>query len=461
MNRYSWIESVESSARTYASTFRTVFQDGLGMVVRDTSGREIIDCLACAGALPLGHNHPEIREQLVAFITSGHIQQALDLSTPAKFRFLEELYSTLPPALASNAKVHFCGPSGSDAVEAAMKLVRHATRRHSIIAFHGAYHGMTSGALGAMGNLVPKTGINTLGSAVHFVPFPYRYRCPFGTNGENTDQLSIGYLRTVLSDPESGITKPAGVLVEVVQGEGGCIPASVEWLRDLRTLTREFDIPLIVDEVQTGFGRTGRMFAFERAEIVPDVLVLSKALGGGHPLAALVYDARFDTWPRGMHAGTFRGNQIAMVAGRVTMEIIRRDRLDRRAEEMGAVFAAGLRQLATRYPSLGDVRGQGLMIGVEVVRPAPGRLAGAPDGELAGQIKLAAFDHGLLIETGGRNGAVLRFLPPLIISNSEIAEILLRLERSVLVASQTVSALRGESKKTDASVVRAAVGANK
>src|SRR5262249_13536827 len=192
--------------------------------------------------------------------------------------------------------------------------------------FHGAYHGMTSGALAAMGNLGPKAALHGA-SGIHFAPFPYRFRCPFGSDGEDTDRLSIQYLANLLSDPESGIPRPAAVIVEVVQGEGGCIPVSDAWLRQLRQLTRDHDIPLVIDEVQTGFGRTGTMFAFERAGIVPDVLVLSKAVGGGFPLAVIVYDEALDRWPRGMHAGTFRGNQIAMVAGTVTMEILRRDRL--------------------------------------------------------------------------------------------------------------------------------------
>ncbi|ATE59258.1 diaminobutyrate--2-oxoglutarate transaminase family protein [Thauera sinica] len=435
MHRYEALRSLESNARTYAATFEQVFEYGHGMRLRDSAGREIIDCLACAGALPLGHNHPEVRDAIIEFMHSGHVHQALDLTTPAKYEFVEKLFSLLPPNFASKAKIQFCGPSGSDAVEAAMKLVRHATQRHPIIAFHGAYHGMTSGALAAMGNLGPKIHAGPNASiGIHFAPFPYTYRCPFGTDGSQTEELSLNYLETMLSDPESGITKPAAVIVEVVQGEGGCIPVSDAWLRALRAITQEHDVRLIIDEVQSGFGRTGTMFAFERAGIVPDVLVLSKALGGGFPLAAVVYGRDLDVWPRGTHAGTFRGNQIAMVSGRKAMEIIVRDRLQENAAQMGALLMNGLRSIAARFPVLGDVRGRGLMIGVEVIKPSDELIAGPQDGNMARDIKLAAFERGLLLETGGRHGAVLRMLPPLIVTANDVAEVLERFEDAVAEA---------------------------
>jgi diaminobutyrate-2-oxoglutarate transaminase len=435
MKRFETVRRLESNARTYASTFEAVFESGSGVRMRDQSGREYIDCLACAGALPLGHNHPEVREALLRFLSSGHVQQVLDLTTPAKFEFVEELFGMLPQPWAAKAKIQFCSPSGSDAVEAAMKLTRIATGRSPIIAFSGAYHGMTGGALAAMGNVLPKAALPTTG-AIHFAPFPYRYRCPFGTLGDQTDQLSLHYLRTLCSDPESGISKPAAVIVEVVQGEGGCIPASDEWLREVRRITRRHDIALIVDEVQTGFARTGRMFAFQHAGIEPDVLILSKALGGGYPLSVIVYDRALDVWPRGMHAGTFRGNQIAMVAGRVTMEILQRDRLDEHAAELGAFFQAGLVELSRRHPEFGEVRGRGLMLGVEIVQRELKETRGPQDGEMAAAIKRAAFENGLLFETGGRHGAVLRFLPPLILSREDVGKILDRLETAVSQAKQ-------------------------
>jgi diaminobutyrate-2-oxoglutarate transaminase len=430
VNSLSYIESVESNARTYGATIRRMFVSGNGIYVRDAEGQEYIDCLANAGALPLGHNHPEIKDVALSYVLSDQLQQALDLNTPAKFGFIQELYETLPPALRKQAKIQLCGPSGSDAVEAAIKLTKYFTGRDVILAFHGGYHGMTSGALAAMGSLSAKAGLPSLDHGVHFAPYPYIFRCPFGTDGARTAELSINYIRTLLSDPESGVPKPAAVLVEPVQGEGGAIPAPVSWLKALRHLTIEHGVLLIVDEVQTGLGRTGSMFAFEQADIVPDVLVLSKAIGGGYPLAVLVYDKRLDVWPSGKHAGTFRGNQIAMAAGQATMRVIKRDRLDQRTRTKGKIFRDGLRKIAEQFPFIGDVRGRGLMIGLEVVKPNGEGAVAPPDGALAKAIKLNCLDNGLIIEIGGRCNAVLRFLPPLIISEADIGEILNRFEQA-------------------------------
>lgn len=433
MKPYDLLSRVESSARTYGATFERVFATGRGARVWDSDGNEIIDCLACAGALPLGHNHPEVQEEIVRFLGSGALQQTLDLVTPAKFEFVRELFSLLPPAFAERAKIQFCSPSGSDAIEAALKLTRFATQRQPVIAFRGAYHGMTAGALAAMGNLAPKAGVGLPASNIHFAPFPDRLHCPFGTNGAETDALSLGYLASLLDDPESGVARPAALLVEVVQGEGGCIPVSPEWLRGVRDLTRRHQVPLIVDEVQTGLGRTGNLFAFQMADIVPDVLVLSKAVGGGYPLSVVVYECSLDVWPRGMHAGTFRGNQIAMIAGRVTMQVIGREALAQHAARAGALLMSGLSQVARRYPVLADVRGRGLMLGVEVSRGGRARRLDPADGELARRIKLAALSKGLLLESGGRHGAVLRFLPPLIVTESDVGAIVDRFESAVAV----------------------------
>lgn len=432
-NPLNYLAEVESSARTYASTFPRMFTSAKGAWVSDSEGREYLDCLSNAGTLALGHNHPEVKDAVRTFLESDHLQQALDLATPAKYAFVKQLFSLLPEELRTNGKIQFCGPTGADAVEAALKLTKHHTDRPGILAFQGGYHGMTAGALAAMGNLRPKA--SQWLSGVHFMPYPYALRCPFGTDGSQTDKLSIDYLRNVLSDPESGVTRPAAVIVEVVQGEGGCIPASAHWLRELRHITRQHDVALIVDEVQTGLGRTGHMFAIQDAGIVPDVLVLSKAIGGGYPMSVMIYHKRLDTWLPGMHAGTFRGNQIGMVAGTVAMQIIQRDGLAGQAARRGELLMAGLQRIAHDFPFLAEVRGRGLMVGVEVaytdsaLRPAPA------DAALAKAIKKQCFEQGLILETGGRHGAVLRFLPPLIITESEIGAVLDRFESSVRKAS--------------------------
>jgi diaminobutyrate-2-oxoglutarate transaminase len=302
-------QGYESNARTYTRRLPLVIHKAKGLYVTDVDGRVYLDCLAGAGALALGHNPPVVIEALRRHLSEELPLHTLDLATPTKDQFVEELFASLPPEFASRAKIQFCGPTGADAVEAALKLVKTATGRRSILAFQGGYHGQTHGTLALMGNLGPKAPLAGLMPDVHFLPYPYTYRCPFGCAVCDGRHLSA-YVENLLDDPESGIAPPAGLILEVVQGEGGSIPAPDDWLRDVRRITRERDIPLIVDEIQTGWGRTGKLYAFEHAGIVPDVVVLSKAIGGSLPLAVVVYHEDLDTWKPGAHTGTFRGNQL-------------------------------------------------------------------------------------------------------------------------------------------------------
>lgn len=413
----------ESNARSYPRRLPLALRKAKGIYVEDTDGRTYIDCLACAGALALGHNHPVVLEAIQRFLEEGVPFQTLDLTTPVKDRFVDSLFAALPKVFAEDARIQFCGPSGADAVEAAIKLVKTFTRRRTILSFHGAYHGMTHGGLALTGHLGPKSAVAGLMPDVQFLPYPYDYRCPFGTGGENGHRLSSTYIERLLDDPNSGVVSPAGMIVEVVQGEGGVIPSPDLWLQDIRRITRERQIPLIVDEIQTGLGRTGTLLAFERAGIIPDVLVMSKAIGGGLPLSVVVYRPELDLWQPGAHAGTFRGNQMAMAAGAATIEFVRTHRLDQHAQIMGERLLAHLRGIQASSRSFGDVRGRGLMIGVEIVdmdaRPdARGAFPAAP--ELARKIQAQALRRGLILELGGRNGSVVRFLSPLIVTEEEI-----------------------------------------
>ncbi|MEH1098502.1 diaminobutyrate--2-oxoglutarate transaminase family protein [Micromonospora sp. CPCC 205561] len=427
---YRYVRERESGARTYADSVDRVIERGSLARLWDTEGQEYLDCLSAAGTLALGHNHPAVTQAVLGFIGSGQVQQALDLTTPAKYRFLRQLFDVLPADFSASAKIQFCGPSGADATEAAVKLFKTATGRRTVLAFHGAYHGMTAGSLSLTGNLSAKQAVASLMPDTHFLPYPYDYRCPFGIGGEAGVRANLHYLERVLTDPESGITTPAAVFVEAVQGEGGVIPAPVSWLRGLRELTSRLDIPLVIDEIQTGFGRTGAMFAFEEAGVRPDAVLMSKAVGGGYPIALVAYDSRYDTWGPGAHAGTFRGNQIAMIAGAATMAVIEDEGLVAAAVTKGKLIAAGLAELAERHPEIGDVRGRGLMWGIEIVDPgqsADALGAHPADGARAARIKGRCLELGLIIERGGRHGAVLRLLPPLVITENEIQELLEKL----------------------------------
>ncbi|SCD36461.1 diaminobutyrate aminotransferase apoenzyme [Streptomyces sp. DpondAA-D4] len=351
----------ESAARTYARSLPIVPVRARGMTIEGADGRRYLDCLSGAGTLALGHNHPVVLEAIRKVIDSGAPLHVLDLATPVKDAFTTELFATLPRELADDARVQFCGPAGTDAVEAAFKLVRAATGRDGLLAFTGAYHGMTAGALAASGGA---TDVR-----VTRLPFPQTYRCPFGTGGERGAEIAARWTEHLLDDPKGGVPAPGAMIVEPVQGEGGVNPAPDGWLRRMRDITRDRSIALIADEVQTGVGRTGAFWAVEHSGVVPDVMVLSKAIGGSLPLAVIVYRSGLDLWQPGAHAGTFRGNQLAMAAGSATLAYVRENRLAERAGTLGARMIAQLQALAADHPSIGDVRGRGLMIGIELVDP--------------------------------------------------------------------------------------------
>ncbi|WP_438269555.1 diaminobutyrate--2-oxoglutarate transaminase [Pseudomonas indica] len=415
----------ESNARSYPRRIPLELKRARGVYVEDSRGQVYIDCLAGAGTLALGHNHPVIIEAIQRALSSEVPLHTLDLSTPIKDAFVQTLFDLLPGDFARNARIQFCGPSGADAVEAAIKLSRTATGQQTVLAFHGAYHGMTLGTLSLSGNLGPKKSLGGLLAGVQFLPYPYGYRCPFGLSGEQSIDASLHYIRHMLSDPESGITQPAAMILETVQGEGGVIPAPDRWLQGLHSITKEHGIPLILDEIQCGIGRTGDIFAFESSGITPDVLTLSKAIGGGLPLSVVVYQEELDQWQPGAHAGTFRGNQLAMAAGNATLRFIQQEQLTNHVRSVGSQLHRSLLGLQAEFDWIGDVRGRGLMLGMEIVNPTSFDSLGRPaaDGDRARKLQRACLERGLIVELGGRHGATVRFLPPLIISEAEVEHV--------------------------------------
>ncbi|MFJ4953581.1 diaminobutyrate--2-oxoglutarate transaminase family protein [Streptomyces sp. NPDC088760] len=441
----------ESSARTYARALPIVPVRARGLTIEGADGRRYLDCLSGAGTLALGHNHPVVLEAIRSVLDSGAPLSVLDLATPVKDAFITELFHTLPPGLADRARVQFCGPAGTDAVEAALKLVRAATGRSGILAFTGAYHGMTAGALAASG------GARDI--QVARLPYPQDYRCPFGVGGRPGAELAARWTESLLDDPKSGVPLPAGMILEPVQGEGGVIAAPDDWLRRMRRITADRSIPLIADEVQTGVGRTGAFWAVDHSGITPDVMVLSKAIGGSLPLAVIVYRDDLDVWQPGAHAGTFRGNQLAMAAGTATLAYVRENALAERAAALGTRMLAQLTQLIHQFPCVGDVRGRGLMIGLELVDPdaAPATArqtppAGHPDAtpaalgptrtphpaapELAAAVQRECLQRGLIVELGGRHASVVRLIPPLTISDEQATAVLDRLADAVAAAAR-------------------------
>lgn len=437
----------ESNARSYPRRLPLAIKKAEGIHVTDMDDKVYIDCLAGAGTLALGHNHPVVVEAIKSTLDQKLPLHTLDITTPLKEAFVDELFASLPEEFSKDARIHFCGPTGADAIEAAIKLAKTVTGCSGVFAFHGGYHGSTHATMSLSGTLHQKSEIQGLMPEVHFLPYPYAYRCPFGVGGEQGQRLGTRYIRSILSDPESGVRPPAAMVLEAVQGEGGAIPAPVEWLREVRRITEEHGILLIVDEVQTGFGRTGKLFAFEHAGVVPDILVLSKAIGGSLPLSVLVYRKQFDRWKPGAHIGTFRGNQLAMAAGLASLKYIKRQDIPEQVSLRGQQLMQRLIALKHEVSEIGDVRGLGLMIGVEVVHghgetDALGQPLANP--ELAASIQRTCFQKGLILELGGRHSSVVRFLPPLIVTASQIdsiAEIFADAVREVCGVSPALSAI--------------------
>eukprot|EP00928_Gymnodinium_smaydae_P025301 TRINITY_DN201_c0_g3_i1.p1 TRINITY_DN201_c0_g3~~TRINITY_DN201_c0_g3_i1.p1 ORF type:complete len:480 (-),score=43.24 TRINITY_DN201_c0_g3_i1:224-1663(-) len=410
----------ESNARGYVRKFPISVGKAQGIKIWDSvTGDVYWDCLGCAGTLALGHNHPVIREAIQEWLDSGVPQQILDMSSPGKDEFITELQSVVPPEL---TRFHHCSPAGTDALDAAVKLCKMKTGRRGVMSFHGGYHGHGQGPLAMMGNLDTKTHVPGLMGEVNFLPYPYDYRNPFGMNGAEGERAVLKYIETILDDVESGIPLPACIVLEAIQGEGGVNEMSDWALQELRRITAQKKVPLILDEVQSGFCRSGDFFAFNRSGIIPDVLCMSKAIGGGMPMAINAFKEDLNVWGPGSHTGTFRGNTIAFACGTASIRYMKQERLWEKVRQRGEQFRAHIEAIQARADIIGHIRGRGLMQGIEIVDNTRTDHLGLPkpDGELAGRIQVEAFKRKLIFERGGRNGAVIRFLTPLIVTEEEI-----------------------------------------
>ncbi|HEX3693702.1 MAG TPA: aspartate aminotransferase family protein [Solirubrobacteraceae bacterium] len=402
-------DELESSARSYPRSVPIAIEQGRGATLRDVDGNTFIDFFGGAGVLNVGHSHPDVLA--AAHEQEAKLVHALDFPTTPKLALMRKLRSLLPGRLGERARFHFGGPTGSDAIESSMKLTRAHTGREAVIAFQGSYHGMTKEAL----SLTSDTGFGGPASTpVHFMPYPYCYRCPLGLKPDSCGMACAKLLETTLSDPHAGVPTPAAVLIEPIQGEGGTVVPPDGYLQEVRRITREHDVPLICDEIQTGFARTGTMFACEHDGVVPDAMTLSKALGGiGYPISCVAYDSELDTWKQGAHIGTFRGHQVAMAAGLAAIEFMQQVDLAAHAGALGEITLELLREAQGDLAAVGDVRGRGLMIGIELVRDRDSR---EPWREMAARVRSECFKRGVVIEVGGHFGNVARFLPPLTIT---------------------------------------------
>ena len=411
-------ERRESQVRSYCRSFPTIFKTAVGATLTDSEGRRFIDFLAGAGTMNYGHNNPAIKEKVMEYLSGDGIVHALDMYTEAKHDFLETFEEVILEPRGLDYKVAFPGPTGTNAVETALKIARLATGRHNVIAFTNAFHGMTQGALALTGNRKNRNGAGVALSGVTHLPFD-------GYLGE--DQMgnkvdTAPYLDKVLSDASSGTDLPAAVIVETVQSEGGVNVADAKWLRDIAEIARKHGALFIVDDIQTGNGRMGTFFSFEEAEVKPDMVTMSKAVGAmGLPMALVLMRPELDVLSPGQHNGTFRGHNLAFVAARAAIEMWRDPLMGDRIQANIKSVRDRLEKIVCEHPEhAAHVRGRGLMVGISWDDPS-----------IAATVSRTAFDEGLIVETCGANDQVLKLLPPLLLSKVELETGLDRLEAAV------------------------------
>ena len=399
----------EGSAVSYPRGMPMAVRRARGATVEDVDGNLYIDFFGGAGVMNVGHANPDVLD--AAKKQMDDLTHTLDLPNPCRKRMVETLCGVLPKGL---DKVFFGGPTGSDAVESAMKLAKFNTKRIPMIAFEGSYHGMTAGALALTSGSPYKGDFLPLIPEVHFVPYAYCYRCAFDRTQDTCGLFCAKYLDHVLEDTHSGVGKPAAVILEAIQGEGGSIVPPDGWMPEIRQICDRHDVLMIVDEIQAGFCRTGKMFACEHTHTVPDIMTMSKALGGvGFPISAIAYRKKLDTFPPGKHIGTFRGNVIAYAAGAAGIEFMLKSDLVGHVQGLGGKMLAWMKPMEKDSRIVGEVRGKGLMLGVELVLD---KATKEPAPKLTAKVRTACHQRGLLIEIGGHYSNVARFLPPLVLT---------------------------------------------
>ena len=389
-------EQYESKVRSYSRSFPTVFKKARNYKLWDINDKEYIDFFAGAGALNYGHNNEKMKKLLIEYLEEDAITHSLDMATVARGEFLKKFNEVILQPRNMDYKVMFPGPTGTNTVESALKIARKVTGRNTVISFTNGFHGMTIGSLSVTGNASKRGGAG--------IPLNNSVFMPFDDYVKNSS--SIEYIEAFLENSSSGIDLPAAMILETVQGEGGINAASYEWLRSIEKICRRFDILLIIDDVQAGCGRTGTFFSFEPAEITPDIVCLSKSIGGyGLPMALTLIKSEYDIWEPGEHNGTFRGNNMAFIAATEALKYWETNKFSQEIAQKAEMMSSFVDYVIHEYPQLNaEKRGRGLMQGVA-----------CKETEISEGICGEAFRRGLLMETSGPEGEVFKFLPPLTI----------------------------------------------
>lgn len=406
-------ENYESNVRSYCRSFPTVFTKAKGSVMTDEEGKEYVDFFAGAGALNYGHNPDSMVDKIVDYLKNDGIVHSMDMYTAPKREFLEYFQENILKARGFDYKIQFAGPTGTNAVESALKLARKVKKRENIFAFMGAFHGMTLGALALTTDSASRGGAGQCLNNVTHIPAPYMF------GGFD----SINYMETILTDDHSGIEKPAAVILECVQADGGIYAFDADFLKALRELCTKHDILLIADEIQVGNARTGTFFSFEKAGIVPDIITLSKSIGGcGMPLALVLFKPELDIWTPGEHTGTFRGNQLSLIAGKEGLRKVVEENVEKEVQRKGDIVASFLEKEVCSLDSRISFRGVGLIWGVDFSQfPC----------DMTKPLIAECFKRGLIVERVGRDNNVLKLMPPLVIEDELLMKGLEILKESV------------------------------
>ncbi|OAB29608.1 diaminobutyrate--2-oxoglutarate transaminase [Paenibacillus macquariensis subsp. defensor] len=390
-------EQWESNVRSYCRTFSDVYVSAKDCTMVAENGKRYIDFFAGAGALNYGHNNTYMKRKMIDYLENDGVIHGLDMFTTAKRIFIETFQREVLAPNDYPYKMQFCGPTGTNAVEAGIKLARKVTGRTGIFSFMGGFHGMSLGSLALTGNLHNRAGAGIPLSHVTFMPYPHGFMDTFDT---------IQYMETVLSDENSGVDKPAAIIFETVQAEGGVIVAPIEWMRQLSDLCKRHDILLICDDIQAGCGRTGTFFSFERAGIVPDLVILSKSISGyGLPMSLVLMKPELDIWNPGEHNGTFRGNQLAFIGGTAALEYRKQINLEQAVKQKADFIDNYLNKEIASLDSNIKIRGIGMIWGIDVSNLA--------DKEISKKVVTDCYEKGLIIERAGRGDTVIKIMPPL------------------------------------------------
>ncbi len=407
-------ETYESEVRSYCRKFTAVFATAKGSKIWDEEGREYLDFFDGAGALNYGHNNDYIKEKLIDYLQKDGISHALDMYTGPKRDFIEYFEDNILKPRNLDYKLMFTGPTGTNAIEAALKLARKVTKRTNIFALMGCFHGMTMGALALTTDMASRAGAGVPLHDVTHIPAPYMF----------PELDTVAYMEQLLADDHSGVEKPAALVLETIQAEGGIFPFDFEWLKRIEDFCHRHEILLIVDDIQVGCGRSGAFFSFEKAGIHPDMVALSKSIGGyGLPMALLLFKPELDIWKPGEHNGTFRGNQMAFIAAKAALEFALSTNLYESVNDKSKIVEEYMKNEILPLDEKLAVRGRGLIFGLDFSKAAPKGTCR--------EVVTECFKNGLIIEQAGRDDSVLKLMPALTISEEELVQGLEIIKKSV------------------------------